>query len=86
MRYSSQAEVFDIMKKTVEEEGIRKQRQVVIMGLLLPWMKEVLDNTSRGGAYLRCPVFTSVHFSLRDEGSSEYIRVCAGREILSPNF
>ncbi len=24
-----------------------------------------------GGAYLRCPVFTTVHFSLRDEGSSE---------------
>ncbi len=34
----------------------------------IPWMKEVLDNTSRGGAYLRCPVFTSVHFSLRNEG------------------
>ena len=26
-----------------------------------------------GGAYLRCPVFTTVHFSLHDEGSSEYI-------------
>jgi hypothetical protein len=39
-----------------------------------------------GGAYLRCPVSISVHFSLRNEGSSEYIRVCEGRESLSPNF
>jgi hypothetical protein len=28
-----------------------------------------------GGADLRCPVYTTVHFSLRNEGSSEYIRV-----------
>ncbi len=33
-----------------------------------------------GGSYLRCPVFTSVHFSLRNEGSSVYIHVCEGRE------
>ncbi len=39
-----------------------------------------------GGAYLRCPVFMTVHFSLRDEGSSEYIQVCEGRESLRPNF
>jgi hypothetical protein len=39
-----------------------------------------------GGAHLRCPVFTTVHFSLRDEGSSEYIQVCEGRESLRPNF
>ncbi len=40
-----------------------------------------------GGAYLRCPVFTTVHFSLRDEGSSEYIRLCEKeKEILSSNF
>ena len=39
-----------------------------------------------GGAYLRCPVFTTVQFSLRDEGSSEYIQVCEGRESLRPNF
>ncbi len=38
------------------------------------------------GVYLRCPVSTSVHFNLRNEGSSEYIRVCEGRESLSPNF
>ncbi len=44
------------------------------------------DNTSRRGAYLRCPVSTSVHFSLRNEGSSEYIRLCEGRESLCPNF
>ncbi len=50
-----------------------------------PWMKEVMVNTSRGGAYLRTPVSTSVHFSLRNEGSSEYIRLCEGRESLSPN-
>ena len=39
-----------------------------------------------GGAYLRCPVFTTVHFSLCNEGSSEYICVCEGRESLRPNF
>jgi hypothetical protein len=44
------------------------------------------DNTSREGVYLRCPVFTTVQFSLRNEGSSEYICLCEGREILSPNF
>ena len=44
------------------------------------------DNTSGEGAFLRCPVSTSVHFSLRNEGSSEYIRLCEGRESLSPNF
>jgi hypothetical protein len=40
------------------------------------------------GAYLRCPVSTSVHFSPRNEGSSEYIYVCVKgkRESLSPNF
>ncbi len=32
------------------------------------------------------PVSTSVHFSLRHEGSSEYIRLCEGRESLFPNF
>jgi hypothetical protein len=41
-----------------------------------PWMKEVKGiRHGGGGAYLRCPVFTTVQFSLRDEGSSEYIRV-----------
>jgi hypothetical protein len=51
------------------------------------WMKEERD-TSRGGAYLRCPVSTSVHFSLRNEGTrtSEYIRLCEGRESLSRIF
>jgi hypothetical protein len=52
-----------------------------------PWMKEVKGIRHRGrGVYLRCPVFTTVQFSLRDEGSSEYICLCEGREILSPNF
>ncbi len=52
-----------------------------------PWMKETRDNTSGGGGlYLRCPGFTSVHVSLRSEGSLEYIRLCEGRESLSPNF
>ncbi len=50
-------------------------------------MKEVKGIRHRGGgAYLRCPVWSSVHFSLRNEGSSEYIRVCEGRESLRPNF
>jgi hypothetical protein len=44
-------------------------------------MKEVKGiRHGGGGAYLRCPVFTTVRFSLRDEGSSEYIQVCEGRE------
>ncbi len=51
-----------------------------------PRMNEEMDNTSREGAYLRCPVSTSVHFSLRNEGSSEYIRLCEGRERLRSNF
>jgi hypothetical protein len=52
-----------------------------------PWMKEVKGIRHRGrGAYLRCPVFTTVQLSLHDEGSSEYICLCAGREILRPNF
>jgi hypothetical protein len=52
-----------------------------------PWMKEVKGiRHGGGGAYLRCAVFTTVRFSLRDEGSYEYIRVCEGRERLSPNF
>ena len=51
------------------------------------WMKEEKGIRHRGeGAYLRCPVSTSVQFSLRNEGSSEYIRVCEGRESLRPNF
>ena len=52
-----------------------------------PWMKEVKGiRHGGGGAYLSCPVFTTVQFSLREEGSSEYIRVCEGRESLWPNF
>jgi hypothetical protein len=56
-----------------------------------PWAP-TMDEGSKGirhgggGAYLRCPVLTTVHFSLRDEGSSEYIQVCEGRESLRPNF
>jgi hypothetical protein len=51
--------------------------------LLYPWMKEEKGIRHRGeGAYLRCPVSTSVQFSLRNEGSSEYICVCEGRESL----
>jgi len=42
---------------------------------LWAWMKEVMDNTSRRGACLRSPVSTSVHFSFRNEGSSEYMCV-----------
>jgi hypothetical protein len=49
------------------------------------WRKKRIIHRGKG-AYLRCPVFTSVHFSLRNEGSSEYIRLCEGRESLSRNF
>ncbi len=50
-------------------------------------MKEEKGIIHQGwGAHLGCPVFTSVHFSLRNEGSSEYIWLWKGRESLSPNF
>ncbi len=50
-------------------------------------MKEEKGIRHRGeGAYLRCPVSTSVQFRLCNEGSSEYICVCEGRESLRPNF
>ncbi len=39
-------------------------------------MKEEKGIIHRGrGAYLRCPVSTAVQFSLRDEGSTEYMCV-----------
>ena len=55
--------------------------------VLNSWMKEEKGIIHRGrGAYLRCPVSNSVQFSLRNEGSSEYIGFCEGRESLCPNF
>jgi hypothetical protein len=43
------------------------------------------DNTSRkGGHDLRCPVSTAVQFSLRDEGSTEYM--CVRGEITGDNI
>ncbi len=51
-----------------------------------PWMKEAMDNTSRVGVCLRCPVFISVHFSLRNEGSSEYIRCVKGERAWARIF
>ncbi len=40
------------------------------------WMKEEKGIIHRGrGAHLRCPVSTAVQFSLRDEGSTEYMSV-----------
>ena len=45
-------------------------------GQLIPWMKEVIGiRHGGGGANLRCPVSTTVHFSLRNEGSSGYMCV-----------
>jgi hypothetical protein len=58
-----------------------------VPGVVHSWMKEVKGIRHRGrGVYLRWPVFTTVQFSLRNEGSSEYICLCEEREILSPNF
>ncbi len=52
-----------------------------------PWMKEEKGIIHRGeGAHLRCLVSTTVQFSLRNEGSSEYMCLCEGRESLCPNF
>jgi hypothetical protein len=51
--------------------------------VLPSWMKEEKGIINQGWvAY----VFTSVHFRLRNEGSSEYICLWKGRESLSPNF
>jgi hypothetical protein len=52
------------------------------------WMMEVKGIRHRGGepTYAAGCMFTTVQFSLRNEGSSEYIRVCEGRESLRPNF
>ncbi len=44
------------------------------------------DKTSMGGGLPTLLVSTSVQFSLRNEGSSEYLCVCEGRESLRPNF
>ncbi len=45
------------------------------------------DKTSREGGLLTLPgLYTTVQFSLRNEGSSEYICLCEEREILSPNI
>jgi hypothetical protein len=55
--------------------------------VFLPWMKEVKGiRHGGGGAYLRCPVFTTVQFSLRDEGSSEYIHVWRTMTLLRHTF
>jgi hypothetical protein len=51
----------------------------------LPWMKELKRIIHGGeGAFLRCPVSNSVQFSLRDEGSTEYM--CVRGEITGDNI
>jgi hypothetical protein len=50
-----------------------------------PWMKELKGIIHRGeGAFLRCPVSTSVQFSLHDEGSTEYM--CVRGKITGDNI
>ncbi len=50
-----------------------------------PWMKELKGIIHRGeGAFLRCPVSTSIQFSLRDEGSTEYM--CVRGKITGDNI
>ena len=50
-----------------------------------PWMKELNGIIHEGeGAFLRCPVSNSVQFSLRDEGSTEYM--CVRGEITGDNI
>jgi hypothetical protein len=54
-------------------------------GLNIPWMKELKGIIHGGeGAFLRCPVSTSVQFSLRDEGSTEYM--CVRGKITGDNI
>jgi hypothetical protein len=49
------------------------------------WMKELKGIIHRGeGAFLRCPVSISVQFSLRDEGSTEYM--CGRGKITGDNI
>ncbi len=50
-----------------------------------PWMKELKGIIHGGeGAFLRCPVSNSVQFSLRNEGSTEYM--CVRGEINGDNI
>jgi hypothetical protein len=55
------------------------------MYLLFAWMKELNGIIHEGeGAFLRCPVSNSVQFSLRNEGSTEYM--CVRGEITGDNI
>jgi hypothetical protein len=59
--------------------------RVHIVSVQKPWMKELKGIIHRGeGAFLRCPVSTSVQFSLRDEGSTEYM--CVRGKITGDNI
>ena len=53
--------------------------------MLLSWMKELKGIIHGGeGAFLHCPVSNSVQFSLRNEGSTEYM--CVRGEITGDNI
>ena len=57
----------------------------IFLSWLKAWMKELKGIIHRGeGAFLRCPVSTSVQFSLRDEGSTEYM--CVRGKITGDNI
>jgi hypothetical protein len=53
------------------------------------WFGEIerrLAKLSKTTFTYRSSSYLFYDFSLRNEGSSEYIRLCEGRESLSPNF
>ncbi len=76
---------FTVWFKYIHEFLIPKYMELNVAGFNHGWRKKGIRHGG-GGANLRCPVFTSVHFSLHNESSSEYIHLCEGRESLSPNF
>ncbi len=65
----------------IKKSGTSGRWYCTLTKLLCPWMKEEKGIRHRGGG----PTYAA-QSSLRNEGSSEYILLCEGRESLSPNF
>ncbi len=65
-----------IHNQFIGKQGLKLTDLPLILCVVQSWMKEEKGIIHRGrGAYLRCPVSTAVQFSLRDEGSTEYMCV-----------
>ncbi len=81
----SMLRVFKSLKLGLCFCGFQNHHHFRLWRLWQPWMKELKGIIHRGeGAFLRCPVSTSVQFSLRDEGSTEYM--CVRGKITGENI